>query len=354
MSDFKGVWIPAKVWEYKDLSLIEKCFLCKIYSLDNNEGCTAGNAFFAEFFDVSKSRCTQILKVLEDAELIKITLFREGKEIVKRVVNLLNRGIEFFNEGGEKIKQGSEFIKQGSEKIKEGYLENSADKNRELRIEDKNKNEEEGAKKDPLPQNEDFNILKDLISKLTLEVESLKAEKEKEKNCAKKEKEDLVGDAPPVTPPHKTDALQSARYSADESKDLKPYEVAIFNYQYPATWTDGVKENFKYFCDSAHEKSKGKFGSSNAKGIIIDVNNALQLHKAELVAAALFLCGKNNWSFDINFEINRRAKNQKDAESNSNDEPIKNKYERFAERNGITLTNTQSNPVDTGSIQEFN
>jgi len=61
-----------------------------------------------------------------------------------------------------------------------------------------------------------------------------------------------------------------------------------------------------------------------------------------------------NKTFDPAFVINRTSKQKKDAESNSNNEPTKNKYERFAERNGITLANTQSNPVDTGSIQEFN
>jgi Mn-dependent DtxR family transcriptional regulator len=303
MSDFKGVWIPAKVWECKELSLIEKCFLCKIYSLDNNEGCTAGNAFFAEFFDVSKSRCTQILKVLEDAELIKITLFRDGKEIVKRVVNLLNRGIEFFNEGSEKIKQGSEFIKQGSEKIKEGYLENSADKNRELRIEDKNKieEEEEGCvKKEPThQQNEDFNILKDLILKLSLEVESLKAEKEKEKSSAKKEKEEVVGDTPPPTPPHQTDLNQA--------KNIPMWKFEILENPIWETTPEKVQKAFWSYCEMRQELESRGITTTAVLQNLKKVELFLKSNTADIVISCLELAIEaQNKAFDPMFVTNRK------------------------------------------------
>jgi len=304
--------------------MLDYCLLESIYLLSNNDKakyqgwCNAAKSNF-EYLASERTVVTRFnalesegwLEFKDESRFLKRTTLKYFNEVYAYILGVKKLHGEETTRVKELHPKGEETAPIGMKKLhpkgEETAPNNNIDNNKE------NNNEKE-SKKDPLPQNEDFNILKDLILKLTLEVESLKAEKEKEKKiAAKKEKEDLVGDTPPVTPPHKTDALQSAWYSADESKDLKPYEVAIFNYQYPATWTDGVKENFKYFCDSAHEKSKGKFGSSNAKGIIIDVNNALQFHKAELVAAALFLCGKNNWSFDINFEINRRAKNQKDA-----------------------------------------
>ncbi len=77
---------------------MEKLFLIEIDSLDNENECYAGNKYFSEFFDISKGRCTQIIKKLEGKGLIEITIHRKGKAIVKRtirVVNKLNNPIKF-------------------------------------------------------------------------------------------------------------------------------------------------------------------------------------------------------------------------------------------------------------------
>ena len=92
--DFKGIWIPSEIWLNKDLSLIEKCFIVEIDSLDNSDGCFASNGYFAEFFSISKSRCSQIIKGLETKEFISIQYHYEGKQIIKRVVNILKGGIK--------------------------------------------------------------------------------------------------------------------------------------------------------------------------------------------------------------------------------------------------------------------
>lgn len=112
---FKGIWIPKEIWLNKDLSLIEKVFLVEIDSLDNDKGCFASNAYFANFFGMSKGRCSQIIKSLESKKLISIRIEREGKQIVKRVVKILNRGIKYS-------KQPSEFTKHP-------YLENDEENN---------------------------------------------------------------------------------------------------------------------------------------------------------------------------------------------------------------------------------
>ena len=116
--DFKGVWIPKEIWLDNNLSIMEKIFLVEIDSLDNENGCYASNKYFAEFFGISRGRCTQIIKGLESKEMLTIELQIEGKEITKRilrVVNKLNRVVNKLN--------------RGSEKTKQGYLENDEDNN---------------------------------------------------------------------------------------------------------------------------------------------------------------------------------------------------------------------------------
>jgi len=113
--DFKGIWIPKEIWLSKDLTLQEKVFLVEIDSLDNKEGCFASNAYFAEFFDISKSRVSQVISSLKEKGFIKLDLIYNGKEVEKRVLNILNRG--------------SKYPKGGIEKNAIGYLESCEDNN---------------------------------------------------------------------------------------------------------------------------------------------------------------------------------------------------------------------------------
>ena len=75
--DFKGVWIPKEIWLHKDLSLIEKCLLIEIDSLDNSpeRGCFASNKYFADFFQLSESRIANILTDLKKRGYIKQVYF---------------------------------------------------------------------------------------------------------------------------------------------------------------------------------------------------------------------------------------------------------------------------------------
>lgn len=113
--NFKGIWIPKEIWLNKKLTVMEKLFLVEIDSLDNEDGCFASNKYFAEFFGISKGRCTQILKQLEQKKCISIVVERDGKIIVKRVVKILNRVVRKLNNPSEKTKQP--------------YLENDEDNN---------------------------------------------------------------------------------------------------------------------------------------------------------------------------------------------------------------------------------
>lgn len=88
----KGIWIPMKIWEKEDLSLIEKVFLVEIFSLDNKEGCFASNEYFANFFKLSKIRCSQIISSLKEKGYITVKCIYDGKkgekEFDKRIIKV--------------------------------------------------------------------------------------------------------------------------------------------------------------------------------------------------------------------------------------------------------------------------
>jgi hypothetical protein len=125
--EFKGVWIPKDVWLAKDLSLIEKVFLIEIDSLDGKDGCYASNQYFAEFFSISKTRCSQIINSLKSKKYIDVEIIKEGKEIKKRVIRVLN------------------ILKRGGKYSKEVYLENCKENNTSI-------NNIRNNKKDPLEE----------------------------------------------------------------------------------------------------------------------------------------------------------------------------------------------------------
>ena len=107
----KGIWIPIKIWEKEDLSLIEKVFLVEIFSLDNEEGCFASNEYFANFFKLSKIRCSQIISSLKEKGYITVKCIYDGKkgekEFDKRIIKV--NEIKYH---GIEIKQTKEETKE--------------------------------------------------------------------------------------------------------------------------------------------------------------------------------------------------------------------------------------------------
>lgn len=85
---FKGVWIPKEIWLNEDLNITEKIFLVEIESLDNGQGCYASNGHFADFFQMSKGRCSQIIKQLEKKGFVTIRYTRKegSKEVDRRFI----------------------------------------------------------------------------------------------------------------------------------------------------------------------------------------------------------------------------------------------------------------------------
>lgn len=161
--DFKGVWIPKEVWLNRDLSLIEKVFLVEIDSLDNKDGCYASNKYFSEFFDISKGRCSQIINQLKDKGLISIEYEREGKEIKKRIIRVVNK----LNRGSKNIKQG--YLENDDNPIKNskgGYLENAKESNTLLNNTSNNNTKEIKSKEpDNIPYKEIIDYLNDKADK---------------------------------------------------------------------------------------------------------------------------------------------------------------------------------------------
>lgn len=123
---FKGIWIPAKLWLTKELTILEKIFLVEIDSLNNKEGCWASNQYFADFFAITKQRCSQIIKSIEKKGFIKITYERKGKEISKRIIKMT---VFYSKEVSNKLDRVSNKFEQGIKKIRIGYQENSKENN---------------------------------------------------------------------------------------------------------------------------------------------------------------------------------------------------------------------------------
>jgi hypothetical protein len=112
--DFKGVWIPKEVWIDKHLTWMEKLLLVEINSLDNAEGCYASNQYFADFFNLSASRISEIVSSLVEKKYITSKLIYEGLQVKMRILKtnkvfgIPNRGIR-KTEGGysEKAKDNN-------------------------------------------------------------------------------------------------------------------------------------------------------------------------------------------------------------------------------------------------------
>lgn len=153
---FKGVWIPAEYWLDANLTMSEINMITEIDSLDNGNGCYASNKHFAEFFGVTKGRASQIIASLKAKGYISISYDRDGKQITRRVIRVVNK------------------LNRGIKNTKQGYLENCEERNTELGI---HLDERERIKQ-PLDTNSKLSLLSwpdslgamtDLISKLLLD-----------------------------------------------------------------------------------------------------------------------------------------------------------------------------------------
>ncbi len=87
--EFQGIWIPAEIWLSESLTLQEKIFLVEIKSLDTKEkGCYANNHYFANFFGISKTRVSLVIKSLVEKGFITslINVEEGNKRILKTCI----------------------------------------------------------------------------------------------------------------------------------------------------------------------------------------------------------------------------------------------------------------------------
>ena len=108
--DFKGIWIPREIWVSKELTMQEKVFLAEIHSLDNELGCIASNAYFADFFNLSKSSVSRVISSLCDKGYCTVTLtYKPNKEIDKRIIRTNKYGNKEIKVVKEKVEESSGF-----------------------------------------------------------------------------------------------------------------------------------------------------------------------------------------------------------------------------------------------------
>lgn len=68
--EFKGIWIPARIWLMEELSFLDKVLLAEIDSLDGDDGCWATNEYFSNFLKASPRSISRSRTNLVKYELI--------------------------------------------------------------------------------------------------------------------------------------------------------------------------------------------------------------------------------------------------------------------------------------------
>lgn len=104
--DFKGVWIPERLYLTREFTPNEKFLLIEIYSLTRKKTreCFANNKHFADFVGLKENTVQKMMLKFENAGYIKRDYeYRENtKEIERRTIKLTNKFYEdFINESEE-------------------------------------------------------------------------------------------------------------------------------------------------------------------------------------------------------------------------------------------------------------
>ncbi len=119
---FKGIWIPAELWNSKELSLQEKCLIAEI---DSFTEFWMSNKTIGEFLGVSKDRAKQIVGKMKDDGIINVETTRdtETKQIIKRTITVSNDFKRKMFEAS--LKKVADDYPSGVENSPRGGVENS-------------------------------------------------------------------------------------------------------------------------------------------------------------------------------------------------------------------------------------
>lgn len=107
--DFKGVWIPKKVWLDTRLNALDKVILMEIDSLDQGEkGCYVSNEHLAEFCQCSKTKVsTAISKLIKCGYLYIQNFDGRKRELKSRVSNFERQDIKKCNADIHNLKESN-------------------------------------------------------------------------------------------------------------------------------------------------------------------------------------------------------------------------------------------------------
>lgn len=125
--DFKGVWIPERLYLTREFTPNEKFLLIEIYSLTKKKKreCFANNKHFADFVGLKENTVQKMMLKFENNGYIKRNYeYREGtKEIDRRTIKLTQKFYDdFINET-----ENADSSADGMENNQEGYGMESTD-----------------------------------------------------------------------------------------------------------------------------------------------------------------------------------------------------------------------------------
>lgn len=85
---FKGIWIPASLWEDKNLNTVEKIAMSEIQRQEGSSGvCKANNSHFSDFLGVSKGSASKIISSLRNKGYISVEIIKNEKnQVIERCI----------------------------------------------------------------------------------------------------------------------------------------------------------------------------------------------------------------------------------------------------------------------------
>lgn len=91
--EFKGFWVSPELWQLRGkLNYTEIFFLSLIGGEEKNKGsCTDTNDELAKFFNLSRSRSSEILQRLKKKGFISITHHLRGKQHIGRDLRVIKK-----------------------------------------------------------------------------------------------------------------------------------------------------------------------------------------------------------------------------------------------------------------------
>lgn len=98
--DFKGIWIPERLYLTREFTPNEKFLLLEIYSLTKNKSreCFASNRHFADFVGLKENTIQKMISKFENAGYIKRRyIYKDNTmEIEKRTIRLTKKFYDNF------------------------------------------------------------------------------------------------------------------------------------------------------------------------------------------------------------------------------------------------------------------